>query len=75
MARINCMDKTAVLVRIRELEDELDSLREQLAQVNSGPSFKDLRDSLSGKFEVTDELIEECEVRIDWDKLLPETQA
>ena len=69
------MNKTAIKVRIRELEDELDSLRGQLVQADSGPSFKDLRGSLAGKFEVSDELIEKCEIKIEWDKLFPDTRA
>jgi hypothetical protein len=61
-----------LIARIEALEQRVGELaRLLLAGTLKGPqSFKDLYGCLQGKLDASDELLEECTIRLEWDKLL-----
>jgi hypothetical protein len=63
------VDTAAVLERIGQLESELERLRAQLHSAENTKSYKDLRGSMKGMLDMTDEEMEECLLKLDWKAL------
>ncbi|MBN2081453.1 hypothetical protein JW859_04505 [bacterium] len=58
---------------VAQLAQRIAALEQLIARTppNGGPSFKELYGSLAGKLTASDELLAQCEFRLDWDKLDP----
>jgi hypothetical protein len=65
---------------IEELKSRIEALEKRVAELterqqdpkpNSGRSFRDFYGCLKGKLNATEELLEECRLKIDWDQLDP----
>ena len=72
------IDVEIVKMRIAELKHELAELEDELAHASNGnggqsrrTSYRDFYGVLGGRLNATEELLEECRLKIDWDKLEP----
>jgi len=65
--------KAELIECIEELKQRLDALERQIStkQPNGQHSYKDLYGCLKGKLIASDELLEECEFRLEWNKIDP----
>jgi hypothetical protein len=66
------IDTATVVERIHELEAELARLRAQLHSAENTKSYRDLYGSMKGMLDMTDEEIEECQYKLEWDKIDPQ---
>lgn len=66
------IDTAVVVERIHQLEAELARLRAQLRSEANPKSFRDLYGSMKGMLDLTDEELEECEIKLEWDKIDPQ---
>jgi len=59
--------------RIEALEKRVAELaeRQQVPKPDSGCSFRDFYGCMRGMFNMSEEEIEECEIKLEWDKVDP----